>query len=413
MFLCPRVHTQVWLTWLNTLAYLMILHGCDLQCMCFVVRRHSQFLSKTVKKSERCAVLKPQVSTVHLLQKDNGHETHLERRADTCSSAHLRSAPKRRKTCSAISTSRVVSLVDRPLLKSMSTLSLTANSMFSQMLYKSQSFVFTCKLIDEKSFLFEGQKCVTTSLMKQPSRPSTPERLTDKDDSIFRHPSPTDTPSPQPWESPNTIRRPKVRSYMSPTTSSRAKVMSHKEGLHLNLSSGQTSPCLGSSPTSPPRASTSPLPSLSAPLPGPCNSSESRLSLGRYAPNTTVKKARASERMSNPFSEYTHMSPPTPSKDSAALPSTFTKTGVQHRDKCYTKGRGVEPTKSEFPIRVSLKPSPCLKTSSHTPQHPLVDVETYSGTCKRPSNQGLSCFLHYSGIRFNRSICLASFNVPF
>lgn len=223
--------------------------------------------------------------------------------------------------------------------------------------------------------------------MEQSSRPSTPELLAEKDDSIFRHPSPTDSPNPPPWESPNAIRRPRVRSYMSPTTSSRAKVMSLKEGLHLNLSSGQTSPYPGSSPTSPPRANMSHLPSLSAPLPGPCHSSESRSSLGGFAPNPPVKftKAPASARMNNYFSEYYHRS----SKDSAALSNTFTKTGVQNNDKCYTKGK-VEMSKSMFPIPVSPKASSLgTKTSSHSPQHPLVDVQTYSGTCKSQSNKGM------------------------
>ncbi|XP_034169305.2 mitogen-activated protein kinase-binding protein 1 isoform X1 [Pangasianodon hypophthalmus] len=334
-------------------------------------RRHSQFLSKTDKKFERCGVFKPLVSTVHPLQKDNSQGAKLEQRAGTCSSEQLHSAPKRRKTCrvqnvtSPISMSRVVSPVDKPLLKSMSALSLTANS----------------------------RKCVTTSLLKQASRPSTPELLADRNDSILRHPSPTDSPSPQPWESPNTIRRLKVRSYMSPTTSSRAKVsrsMSLKEGLHLNLSSGQTSPCPGSSPTSPSRASTALLPSLSAPLPDPCNPAESKLSHGGCPPNPTAKitKARVSARMSNPLSEYPSRSTPTPSTDSPAVTNTFAKTGVQHGDKCYTKGQ-VEPTKSVFPIPVSqsVKDSLGPKSSSHTPHHPLVDVQAYSVTCKSQSDQ--------------------------
>lgn len=218
-------------------------------------------------------------------------------------------------------------------------------------------------------FVFEGQKCLTVSHKKLASRPSTPELLTDRNNSIFRHTSPTDSPSPQPWESPNTTRRPKVRSYMSPTTSSRAKVMSLKEALHLNLSSGPTSPSPGSSPTDPSRASTSHSPSLSAPLPGPCNSAESRLRHGGCPPNPTVKitkEARAYARMSYPLSDYPSRSTSTPS------------------------------TESVYPIpisqSVSVKDTPGPKTSSHTPQHPLVDVQAYSGTRKSQSDQGISCF---------------------
>ncbi|XP_017311934.1 mitogen-activated protein kinase-binding protein 1 isoform X2 [Ictalurus punctatus] len=335
-------------------------------------RRLSQFLSKTDEKSEKCAVLKPLVSTVRPLQKDNGQGANLDQRADACSSEQLHSAPKRRKTCrmqnttSPISMSRVMSPADKSLLNSMSALGLTANS----------------------------RKCVTTSLLKQAPGPSTPEVLADRNDSILRHPSPTDSPSPLPWESPNTNRRLKVRSYMSPTTSSRAKIsrsMSHKEGLHLNLSSGQTSPCPGSSPSSPFHAS-SLLQSLSAPLPGPCNPAVPRLSYGGCSPNPTAKitKARVSARMSNPLSEYPSRSTPTPSTDSAALSNNVTKTGVQHGDKCYTKGQ-VEPTKNVFPIpvsqSVSVKDSLSPKTSAHTPQHPLVDVQAYSVACKSQSDQ--------------------------
>lgn len=380
----------------------------------FVVRRLSQFLSKTDEKSEKCAVLKPLVSTVRPLQKDNGQGANLDQRADACSSEQLHSAPKRRKTCrmqnttSPISMSRVMSPADKSLLNSMSALGLTANSMLIQMFLKSRRFIFTCSFIGQKKtfFFFEGRKCVTTSLLKQAPGPSTPEVLADRNDSILRHPSPTDSPSPLPWESPNTNRRLKVRSYMSPTTSSRAKIsrsMSHKEGLHLNLSSGQTSPCPGSSPSSPFHAS-SLLQSLSAPLPGPCNPAVPRLSYGGCSPNPTAKitKARVSARMSNPLSEYPSRSTPTPSTDSAALSNNVTKTGVQHGDKCYTKGQ-VEPTKNVFPIpvsqSVSVKDSLSPKTSAHTPQHPLVDVQAYSVACKSQSDQGWSyLFSHYSGI---------------
>lgn len=252
-------------------------------------------------------------------------------------------------------------------------------------------------------FFFEGRKCVTTSLLKQESRPSTPELLTDKNDSVLQHPSPTDSPSPQPWESPNTIQRLKVRSYMSPTTSSRAKVrrsMSLKEGLHLNLSSGQTSPCPGSSPTSPCRASTPILPSLSTPLHGPCNPAEPRSSPAGCSPNPAAKitKARVSARMSNPLSEDPNRSTATPSTDSAAVTNAFSNTGIQHRDKCYTKSQ-VEPTKSVFPIPVckSVKDSLEPKTSSHTRQLPLVAVQAYSVTSKSQSDQGLTC-LHLSDL---------------
>ncbi|KAF4070758.1 hypothetical protein AMELA_G00277220 [Ameiurus melas] len=335
-------------------------------------RRHSQFLSKTDEKSEKCAVLKPLVSTVHPLQKDNGQVANLDQRADACSSEQLLSVPRRRKTCrvqnttSPISMSRLMSPADKSLLNSMSTLSLTAN----------------------------GRKCVTASLLKQASGPSTPEVLADRSDSILRHPSPTDSPSPQPWESPNTNRHLKVRSYMSPTTSSRAKIsrsMSHKEGLHLNLSSGQTSPCPGSSPTSPVQAS-SHLQSPSASFPGPCNPAVPRLSYGGCSPNPTAKitKARVSARTSNPLSECPSRSTPTLNTDSAALTNNVTKTGVQHGDKCYTKGQ-VEPTKNVFPIpfskSVSVKDSLGPETSSHNQQHPLVDVQAYSGSCQSQSDQ--------------------------
>lgn len=215
-------------------------------------------------------------------------------------------------------------------------------------------------------------------------------------ESIYRHPSPTDSPSPQPQESPNTIRRPKVRSYMSPTTSSRAKIMSLKEGLHLNLSSGQTSPCPVYSPTTPSRASTFHLPSLSAPLSGPCSSAESKFNHGRCPPISTVKitKARVSARVSYPPSEHPSRSTPTPSTDIAAFSNTMAKCAVQHGDKCYTM-RKVEPAKSVSPISISqcvyVKDSLGPKTSSRTPQHPLVDVQAYSGTCSSKSYQGLSC----------------------
>ncbi|KAI5611253.1 mitogen-activated protein kinase-binding protein 1 isoform X3 [Silurus asotus] len=338
---------------------------------CFLgPRRRSQFLSKTDKKSEKC-VFKPLVSTVHPLQKDNAHGTDLEERADKCSSEQLHSASKRRKICklqnvtSPTNTSRVFNSVDMPLLKPMSALSFTANS----------------------------QKCVTTSLLKHASRPSTPELLADRNDSIFQHPSPTGSTSPQPRESPNTIRRFKVRSYMSPTTSSRAKVsrsMSLKEGLHLNLSSGQTFPCSGSSPSSPSRLGTPLLPSLSAPLSGSCNQAESRLSLGGCPLNTTAKitKARASARMSNPLSEYPSRSTLTPSTDSAAVTNTFAKIGAQHVDKSYTKGH-VELTKSASPIfsSVSVEDTLGAKTLSHTPQRPLVDTQAYNVTCMSRSDQ--------------------------
>ncbi|XP_046692893.1 mitogen-activated protein kinase-binding protein 1-like isoform X3 [Silurus meridionalis] len=339
---------------------------------CFLdPRRRSQFLSKTDKKSEKCAVFKPLVSTVHPLQKDNAHGTDLEERADKCSSEQIHSASKRRKICklqnvtSPTNTSRVFNSVDMPLLKPMSALSFTANS----------------------------QKCVTTSLLKQASRPSTPELLADRNDLIFQHPSPTGSTSPQPRESPNTIRRFKVRSYMSPTTSSRAKVsrsMSLKEGLHLNLSSCQTFPCSGSSPSSPSRVSTPLLPSLSAPLSGSCNQAESRLSLDGCPPNTTAKitKARASARMSNPLSEYPSRSTLTPSTNSAAVTNTFAKIGAQHVDKSYTKGH-VELTKSASPIfsSVSVEDTLGAKTSSHTPQRPLVDTQAYNVTCMSRSDQ--------------------------
>ncbi|XP_060773754.1 mitogen-activated protein kinase-binding protein 1-like [Neoarius graeffei] len=332
-------------------------------------RRHSQFLFKTDKKSENCAVLKPLVSTVHPLQKDNGQAMNLAQRADTCSSEQLYSVPKRRKIhrvqsmTSPISMSRVGSCVEKPLLKATSAFSLT-----------------------------NSRKCVTASLLKQESRPSTPELLADRNDSVLQHPSPTDSPSPQPWESPNTIQRLKVRSYMSPTTSSRAKVrrsMSLKEGLLLNLSSGQTSPCPGSSPTSPCRASTPILPSLSAPLHGPA---EPRSSHAGCSPNPTAKitKARVSARMSNPLSEYPSRSTATPSTDSAAIPNTFSNTGIQHRDKCSTKSP-MEPPKSVFPSpvsqSVSVKDSLGPKTSSLIPQPPLVAVQAYSVTSKSQSDQ--------------------------
>ncbi|KAK3516541.1 hypothetical protein QTP70_021724, partial [Hemibagrus guttatus] len=323
-------------------------------------RRHFQFHCKTDKKSEKCAVFKPLVSTVRPLQKDLSQEMNLEQRSDSCISEQLHSAPKRRKTCgvknvSSPTMSRVVSSVDSPLFKSMSALSITANS----------------------------RKSVTTSLLKPASRPSTPELLAE------RHQSPTDSPPPQPWESPSTIRRLKVRSYMSPTTSSRAKVSrstSFKEGLHLNLSTGQTSPCSRSFPTGPSRASTPALPSLSATIPGPCSPAESRLSHGGSPPKSTAKitKSRVSARMSSPLSECLSRSTPAPSTESAAGTNTFAKTGVQHSDKLHTKGQ-VQPTKYVLPIPVSDSLGP--KTSSHNPQHPLVDVQAYNVTCKSQCDQ--------------------------
>lgn len=42
---------------------------------------------------------------------------------------------------------------------------------------------------------------------------------------------------------------------------------------------------------------------------------------------------------------------------------------------------------------MSVKDSLGHKTSSHTTQHPLVDVQAYSGPSKSQSDQGLSCFL--------------------
>ncbi|KAF5908504.1 mitogen-activated protein kinase-binding protein 1-like isoform X1, partial [Clarias magur] len=316
-------------------------------------RRHSDFLSRTDKKLKKCTGFKPLVSTVHPLQKDNGQGMNLEQRADTCSSERLYTTPKRRKTCtvhnvtSPISMSRLDSPVDKPLLKSISALSLTPNS----------------------------RKCPH---LRQTSRPSTPERYTDACDSTSRHPAATDPPSAQLWESPNTIRRLKVRSYMSPTTSSRAKVsrsLSLKEGLHQNLS--------GSSPNSPPRASIPLLPSLSAPLPGLSNTTETRLSQGGCPLNPTAKiiKSCVSARMSNPLTEYPRRSTPTPGTDSAAVTSTFVKTGVQHEDKCYTKVQ-VEAVKSVLPQSMFVKHSLGPETSSHTLQHPLVDV-----TGKKQSDQ--------------------------
>ncbi|XP_053344431.1 mitogen-activated protein kinase-binding protein 1-like [Clarias gariepinus] len=319
-------------------------------------RRHSDFLSKTDKKFKKCAGFNPLVSTVHPLQKDDGQGMNLEQRADTCSSEQLYTTPKRRKTCmvhnvtSPISMPRLDSPVDKPLLKSISALSLTTNS----------------------------RKCVTMPHLRQTSRSSTPELHTDGSDSTSRHQPATDSPSHQLWESPNAIRRLKVRSYMSPTTSSRAKVsrsLSLKESLHQNLS--------GSSLNSPPRASIPLLPSLSAPLPGLCNTTETRLSQGGCPPNPTAKisKSCVSARISNPLTEYPRRSTPTPGTDSTVT-STFVKTGVEHEDKCYTRVQ-MEPAMSVLPQSMSVKNTLGPETSSHTLQHPLVDA-----TCKKQSDQG-------------------------
>lgn len=126
----------------------------------FVGRRHSQFHCKTDKKSEKCAVLKPLVSTVRPLQKDISQETNLEQRSDSCISEQLHSAPKRRKTCgvknvSSPTMSRVVSSADSPLFKSMSALSIRANSMFILMILKSKRLCLYLLIYRiENSYLF-------------------------------------------------------------------------------------------------------------------------------------------------------------------------------------------------------------------------------------------------------------------
>ncbi|TSK58026.1 Mitogen-activated protein kinase-binding protein 1 [Bagarius yarrelli] len=335
-------------------------------------RRTSKFLCKSDKKSEKCAIFKPPVSTVHPMQKDSDQKTKLEQRSDFCISEQLHSAPKRRKTCRVKNVvsptmSRAVIPVDKSIAQSMSELSISANS----------------------------RRSITKSLLKQSSRPFTTELLTDTNDSISKHTFLTNPPSPQLWESPNAIRRLKVRSYMSPTTSSKAKVnrsVSLKEGLHLNLSDSQTSSCPGSSSTSPSRAGDSFL-SLSAPLPGPSNPFESGLSHGKCPSNPTAKttKSHVSTRLSSPLSEYPSRSTPTPSTDFAASTNTFLKTGVLYGDISHTKGQ-VQPTKCELPIPISqsvpIKNSSGFKTLSHTPQHPLVDVlQTCGVTYKSQSDQ--------------------------
>ncbi|XP_060721000.1 mitogen-activated protein kinase-binding protein 1-like [Tachysurus vachellii] len=330
----------------------------------FTPRRLSQFHCNSIKKS----VLKPLVSPVRPLQKDNSQGTKVEQRSDSCILEQLHSSPKRRKTCRVTNVtsptmSRVVSPVDKPLFKSMSALSITANS----------------------------RKCVTTSLLKQASRTSSSELHADRNDLISQHPSSTDSPSAQPLESPNTIRRLKVRSYMSPTTSSRAKVsrsMSLKEGLHLDLFTGQTAPSPQSSLTSPSRASSPILPSLSAPLTGMCDPVESKLSHGGSPPNPNAKviKSRVSTRMSSPLLECPSRPTPAPSTVSAA----GTNTAVRHGDKFYTKSQ-VQPTKSVFPIPVSqslsITDSLGPETSTHNLQHPLVDIQACNKTRKSQCEQ--------------------------
>lgn len=121
----------------------------------FVGRGLSHFHCSSGKKS----VLKPLVSTVHPLQKDNSQGTKVEQRSDSCILEQLHSSPKRRKTCRVTNVtsptmSRVVSPVDKKLFKSMSALSITANSMLILMFLKSKRFVFTCSFIGQKTFFF-------------------------------------------------------------------------------------------------------------------------------------------------------------------------------------------------------------------------------------------------------------------
>ncbi|XP_062858588.1 mitogen-activated protein kinase-binding protein 1-like [Trichomycterus rosablanca] len=248
----------------------------------------SRSFSKTGRKSKRgpSCVFKPQYIPVHPMQEDKSQEQGLEEKTETNLPDLLGSTPKRRKS------NRVqeVNPISKWRVKSMSTHSLLAES---------------------------SQKSVTSSYLKRESYPPVSELPTEKSDAKIqsRHSSSTESPSAHLWDSPNTQRRFKNRSYMNPTTSFKAKVcrsVSLGEGLHLNLPTGQTTPSTGScqSPTSPSDASTPLLPSPSSPLPGPCNQGEPELSHGGSQTSPVkINKTHVLSRTSLSSSPVSHSEP--------------------------------------------------------------------------------------------------------
>ncbi|XP_066532942.1 mitogen-activated protein kinase-binding protein 1-like isoform X3 [Hoplias malabaricus] len=254
-------------------------------------RRSTPFLSKSGWTSDRApsTQVKPLVSTVHPLYEEKCQGTGLEENAemDTVEQlSQLRSTPQKRRTAGA-HPRRVASPMGKQsamLLKSMSAQNLAADS----------------------------RNPMTPSRLKRES-----QLVVDRSDSRLHlhHTSSSESASPQPWESPNTSRYCKVRSYMNPTTSSIAKVsraVSIGDGLYQGLSSSETFPCSG-----PSTSLTNPTPILPLPtssFPGPFSQSH-----GVSQTPPPKIKARVFGRSSLPVSEHSSRSSTTANTEAAVI----------------------------------------------------------------------------------------------
>ncbi|KAL7888260.1 hypothetical protein AOLI_G00032340 [Acnodon oligacanthus] len=328
-------------------------------------RKSSPFLSKTSRKIDRgpSAEVKPLVSTVRPLHEGMGQGTNLEEKAATnpleqC--PQLCSMPQRRKAAEA-HPGRVASPKSRKsavLLKSVSAQNLTA----------------------------ENQKSMTPSRLKRDFRPHLPQLTVERNDSRvhLHHPSSTGPSSPQPWESPNTSRHLKARSYMNPTTSFIAKVSrtaSIGDGLHLGMPSGETFPCSGPS-TSPTTPYSPLLPFPSASLLDPCNQTHG----GSQTPPSKSSKARIFGRSNNPVSDHSSRSTPTAISETAAVQkNSFAGTEHHHMGTGFAKDQVDHFASHSVPLKADLDP----EGASHNPQHerPLLAVQAFTMTSENQIDQ--------------------------
>ncbi|KAK1795986.1 hypothetical protein P4O66_009080 [Electrophorus voltai] len=337
----------------------------------------TQFLAqgsstRTGRKSDQgpSAAVKPLISAACPLHEEKSEWPGLEERVEDNppeQPLQLHSTPQRSKA-SGPHSGRVSSHVGKPatgLLKSISAHNLTAGS----------------------------RRPVTLSHLKQESRAPWSQLITDRCDGSL--PSPTGSSSPLPWESPGTSRRLKARSYMSPTTSSRAKLhrlASVGDGLHLAVGGGEAISCSGPfrSAACPSLSSTPPRVSLSASLPGLCNSNElrSRCSEGAWTPPPKSSKTRASERTSNPSLEYP--SRPRKSTDAAAHTHACAGTGVHSMDASCLKAQR-QAAKPASPLLGRQPVKDGMESFSHAPQRerPLVAVKAFTMTSESQTEENL------------------------
>ncbi|KAI4885411.1 hypothetical protein NFI96_018041 [Prochilodus magdalenae] len=336
-------------------------------------RRSTPFLSKTSWTTERgpSAEVKPLVSTVRPLHEGKSHGTDLEEKTVT-NPPQLCSTPQRRRTAAA-HPGRVASPMGKKsavLLKSMSAQNLTT----------------------------QNRKSMTPSHLKRESRLPLPQPTVEKNDPRvhLNHPSFTGSSSPQPWESPNTSRHLKARSYMSPTTSFIAKVSraaSVGESLHLGVPCGETLPCPGPS-TSPTGSSYSntPLPSPPTSHPGPSSQT--------HGGSPKSSKACVFGRESNFVSDHFSRATPTAISEAAAIQKDSLARITQHHAVAGCPEDQVERAKAASPHTAShsspLKASVDSKAVSHS-QHerPLLAVQaltmTESQTDQEPSVNMETC----------------------